>query len=60
MGTGERDGVLSCFAVWVVKETAVGGKFVGCVFIFSMIWTSEENVVVREPPGLGGSTMSSM
>ena len=60
MGTGEREGGLYCFAVLVVKETAVGGKFIGCMLIFSVIQTPEVYVVVREPPGGGGGTTSAI
>ena len=58
VGTGESAGGLSCFAVWVGKETAAGGKFFGFMVILSEIQTSEEGVVVLEPPGVGGGTMS--
>ena len=40
----------------VGKETASGGEISRCMFILSMIHTSEEDVVVQEPLGFGGGT----
>ena len=56
--TGEREGDLSCFAIWVGKETAVGVEVVGFMVTLSDIHTSEEDVVIREPPGVGGVAIS--
>ena len=39
VGTAEREGGLSCLALWFGKEIAVGGKLVGYIFILFMIRT---------------------
>ena len=57
VGTGESAGGLSCFAILVGKETAAGEKFVGFMVILYAIQTSEEDMVLQEPPGVVGDTM---
>ena len=60
MGAAEREDGLSSLVVLVGKETAVGENITRCMFRLSVIRTSEEDVVVREPPCIGGSISSAI
>ena len=51
-------GVLSYLSVLVVKHTSDEGNTVVFMFILSVIQTSNEDVEVREPPRVGGGTVS--
>ena len=54
----ERGGCLSYFVFLVRKYTSVGGKITRFIFILCVIQTSEEDVMVRETPGVVGGTFS--
>ena len=56
----EGEGGGSCFVVLVGKETEFGGNIYRCMFILTVIWTLEDDVVLQEPSGVGGGTASSM
>ena len=60
MGTEEIEGRLYCLVIFVVKQTAVGGNIYECMLIFSMIRTSEEDIMVQELPGFGEGTSSAI
>ena len=60
VGMAEIEFLKICFNVLVEKYTSVGGNIVGCMFILSVICSSYEDIVVREPPGFGGGTASAI
>ena len=49
-----------CLYILVTKHTSYGVNIAGFMFILSVIRTSEEDIVVLEPPGVGGVTMSAI